>query len=76
MTTESTGKGRPTPKRKDAQAKVTVLSLSPVFTKEQKRAQQVASRQDRVNSRTAYFVGSQRPKPLLNQRPDSHLVPN
>ncbi|MEY3995160.1 MAG: hypothetical protein RL690_556, partial [Actinomycetota bacterium] len=70
MTTDSTGKGRPTPKRKDAQAKVKVSSLSPVVTKEQKRAQKLASRQDRVNSRAAYLRGDESAMPLRDRGPE------
>ena len=76
MTTESTGKGRPTPKRKDAQAKVKVSSLSPVVTKEQKRAQKLASRQDRVNSRAAYLRGDESAMPLRDRGPERRFVRN
>ena len=76
MTTDSTGKGRPTPKRKDAQAKVKVSSLSPVVTKEQKRAQKLASRQDRVNSRAAYLRGDESAMPLRDRGPERRFVRN
>lgn len=76
MTTESTGKGRPTPKRKDAQAKVKVSSLSPVVTKEQKRAQKSASRQARVNSRAAYLRGDENAMPLRDRGPERRFVRN
>ena len=76
MTTESTGKGRPTPKRKEAQAKVKVSSLSPVVTKEQKRSQKLASRQDRVNSRAAYLRGDEGALPLRDRGPERRFVRN
>ena len=76
MTTDSTGKGRPTPKRKDAQAKVKVSSLSPVVTKEQKRSQKLASRQDRVNSRAAYLRGDEGALPLRDRGPERRFVRN
>jgi len=76
MTTESTGKGRPTPKRKDAQAKVKVSSLSPVVTKEQKRAQKIAARQDRVGSRAAYLRGDESALPARDRGPERRFVRN
>jgi hypothetical protein len=76
MTTDSTGKGRPTPKRKDAQAKVKVSSLSPVVTKDQKRVQKLATRQDRVNSRAAYLRGEEGALPLRDRGPERRFVRN
>ncbi|CAB4541414.1 unannotated protein [freshwater metagenome] len=76
MTTESTGKGRPTPKRKDAQAKVKVSSLAPVVTKEQKRAAKLASRQDRVASRAAYLRGDDNALPARDRGPERRFVRN
>jgi len=76
MTTESAGKGRPTPKRREAQAKVRVSSLSPVVTKEQKRAQKLASRQDRMNSRAAYLRGEESALPLRDRGPERRFVRN
>lgn len=76
MTTESTGKGRPTPKRKDAQAKVKISSLSPVVTKEQKRAQKLASRNDRVSSRAAYLRGEESALPARDRGPERRFVRN
>ncbi len=76
MTTESAGKGRPTPKRKDAQAKVKISSLSPVVTKEQKRAQKLAARQDRVGSRAAYLRGEESALPARDRGPERRFVRN
>ncbi len=76
MTTESTGKGRPTPKRKDAQAKIKVSSLAPVVTKEQKRAAKLASRQDRVASRAAYLRGDDNALPARDRGPERRFVRN
>jgi hypothetical protein len=76
MTTESTGKGRPTPKRKDAQAKVKISSLSPVVTKEQKRAQKLATRADRVGSRAAYLRGEESALPTRDRGLERRFVRN
>ncbi len=76
MTTESAGKGRPTPKRKDAQAKVKISSLSPVVTKEQKRAQKLAARQDRVGLRAAYLRGEESALPARDRGPERRFVRN
>ena len=76
MTTESTGKGRPTPKRKVAQAKVKVSSLSPVVTKDQKRTQKLASRQVRMSSRTAYLRGEESALPARDRGPERRFVRN
>ncbi len=76
MTTESTGKGRPTPKRKDAQAKVKTSSLSPLVTKEAKKAQKLAARADRVGSRAAYLRGDEKALPARDRGPERRFVRN
>ena len=76
MTTQSSGKGRPTPKRKDAQAKVKVSSLAPVVTKEQKRAAKLLARQDRVGSRAAYLRGEESALPARDRGPERRFIRN
>ncbi len=76
MTTESTGKGRPTPKRKDAQAKLKVSSLAPAVSKEQKRAAKLAMRNDRVSSRAAYLRGEESALPARDRGPERRFVRN
>lgn len=76
MTTESAGKGRPTPKRKVSEAKRITSSLAPVVTKEQKRAAKLASRQDRVSSRAAYLRGDENSLPARDRGPERRFVRN
>ena len=76
MTTESAGKGRPTPKRKVSEAKRITSSLAPVVTKEQKRAAKIASRQDRVSSRAAYLRGDENALPARDRGPERRFVRN
>ena len=76
MTTESTGKGRPTPKRKVSEAKRITSSLTPVVTKDQKRAAKLANRQDRVAARTAYLRGDENALPARDRGPERRFVRN
>ena len=76
MTTESTGKGRPTPKRKDAQAKLKVSSLAPAITKDQKKAAKLAARGDRAQSRVAYLRGDENALPARDRGPERRFVRN
>ncbi|MSO43570.1 MAG: hypothetical protein CK518_04480 [Actinobacteria bacterium] len=76
MDTESTGKGRPTPKRKISEAKRITSSLAPVVTKDQKRAAKLASRQDRAASRTAYLRGDENALPARDRGPARRFVRN
>ena len=76
MTTESEGKGRPTPKRKDSEAKRITSSLAPVVTKDQKRAAKLAGRQDRMASRTAYLRGDENALPARDIGPARRFVRN
>ncbi|MEY2629006.1 MAG: hypothetical protein RL066_822 [Actinomycetota bacterium] len=75
MTTNE-GKGRPTPKRKEAESKRKVSSLSPVVTKEQKRAAKLQARQDRVSSRAAYLRGDESALPTRDRGPARRYVRN
>lgn len=76
MANESTGKGRPTPKRKISEAKRITSSLAPVVTKDQKRAAKEASRQERVASRTAYLRGEESALPARDRGPERRFVRN
>lgn len=76
MANESTGKGRPTPKRKISEAKRITSSLAPVVTKDQKRAAKEASRQERVASRTAYLRGDESALPARDRGPERRFVRN
>lgn len=68
------GKGRATPKRKDAVRKVS--SLAPVVTKEQKRAAKVAARADRGAQRAAYLRGDESSLPLRDRGVSRRYVRN
>jgi hypothetical protein len=76
MTTDSTGKGRPTPKRKVSEAKRITSSLAPVVTKDQKRAAKLQSRQDRMTSRAAYLRGEENALPARDRGPERRFVRN
>ncbi|CAB4726378.1 MAG: DUF3043 domain-containing protein [Actinobacteria bacterium] len=76
MTSETPGKGRPTPKRKDSESKRIVSSLAPVVTKDQKRAAKLASRADRVASRTAYLRGDENALPARDRGPERRFARN
>ena len=75
MTTHE-GKGRPTPKRKDAESKRKVSSLSPIVTKDQKKAAKIQARQDRVASRAAYLRGDESALPMRDRGPVRKYVRN
>lgn len=75
MTTQE-GKGRPTPKRKEAQSKRKHSSLSPIVTKDQKRASKLQARQDRTASRAAYLRGDEAALPLRDRGPARRYVRN
>lgn len=76
MTSATSGKGRPTPKRKDSESKRIVSSLAPVVTKDQKRAAKVAARSERVASRTAYLRGDENALPARDRGPERRFVRN
>lgn len=76
MSTEPTGKGRPTPKRKVSEAKRITSSLAPVVTKDQKRAAKLLNRQDRMASRAAYLRGDENAMPARDRGPERRFVRN
>ncbi len=75
MTTNE-GKGRPTPKRKDAESKRKVSSLAPVVTKEQKRASKALAKQNRIAQRAAYMRGDEAALPVRDRGPARRFVRN
>ena len=69
-------KGRPTPKRKEAESKRKVSSLAPIVTKDQKRASKALSKQDRMAQRAAYLRGDEAALPLRDRGPARRFVRN
>ena len=77
--TESTSsgkKGRPTPKRKDAQAAVKVASLAPASTKAEKARNKEATKAARIAARAAYMRGDENALPLRDKGPARRFVRN
>jgi hypothetical protein len=69
-------KGRPTPKRKEAESKRKVSSLAPIVTKDQKRASKAQAREDRVAQRAAYLRGDDSALPARDRGPARRFVRN
>jgi len=69
-------KGRPTPKRKEAESKRKVSSLAPIVTKDQKRASKALAREDRVAQRAAYLRGDESALPARDRGPARRFVRN
>jgi hypothetical protein len=63
----ATGKNKPTPKRKDAQASKKVNALAPAETKEAKKQQRELSRAARLNARGAYMRGEESALPARDR---------
>jgi Protein of unknown function (DUF3043) len=76
--TESTDdkKGRPTPKRKEAEAARKVSSLAPASTKAEKARAKEASRAARVAQRAAYLRGDESALPSRDKGPVKRFVRN
>jgi hypothetical protein len=74
--TENEGKGRPTPKRKDAESKRKVSTLAPIVTKDQKRASKALARQNRIANRAAYLRGDEASLPARDRGPARRYVRN
>ena len=72
----TSGKGRPTPTRKQAESKRKVSSLAPIVTKDQKRAAKVQSKHDRVAQRAAYLRGDDAALPARDRGPVRRYVRN
>jgi len=76
--TESTDdkKGRPSPKRKEAEAARKVSSLAPASTKAEKARAKEASRAARVAQRAAYLRGDESALPSRDKGPVRKFVRN
>jgi hypothetical protein len=76
--TESTEnkKGRPTPKRKEAEAARKVASLAPASTKEEKKRAKDAARAGRIAARAAYMRGDENALPARDKGPVKRFVRN
>jgi Protein of unknown function (DUF3043) len=69
-------KGRPTPKRKQAQAANKVSSLAPASTKAEKKRAKDAARAARISQREAYLRGDENALPLRDRGPEKKFVRN
>ena len=69
-------KGRPTPKRKDAESARKVSSLAPAHSKEEKARQKSAARAARMAQRAAYLRGDENALPLRDKGPVKKFVRN
>ena len=69
-------KGKPTPKRKEAQAKLKVSSLSPAESKEAKKALKAQARVRRLEARAAYMRGEESALPVKDKGPARRFVRN
>ena len=69
-------KGRPTPKRKDAESARKVSSLAPARSKEEKARQKSATRAARMAQRAAYLRGDENALPARDRGPVKRFVRN
>jgi hypothetical protein len=69
-------KGRPTPKRKEAEAARKVSSLAPASTKAEKQRAKAAAREARIANRAAYMRGDENALPLRDKGPVKKFVRN
>ncbi|MBI3429792.1 MAG: DUF3043 domain-containing protein [Actinobacteria bacterium] len=69
-------KGRPTPKRKDAQARRVVNSLAPATNKAERAQQKELARQQRSQTRAAYMRGDENALPARDRGPVRRHVRN
>ena len=69
-------KGRPTPKRKEAEAARKVSSLAPASTKAEKKRAKEAARAARVTARAAYMRGDENALPMRDRGPVKRFVRN
>lgn len=76
MNTEPTKKGRPTPKRKDAEAVRKVSSLAPASSKAEKERQRAATRAARVAQRQAQLRGDESALLPRDRGPEKRYIRN
>ena len=69
-------KGRPTPKRKSAEAARKVNALAPATTKEAKAREKALTRERRAETRLAYLRGDENALPLRDRGPHKRWVRN
>ncbi len=69
-------KGKPTPKRKEAQAKLNLSPLSPGASKESKKVLKAQTRIRRMESRAAYMRGEESALPARDKGPVRKFVRN
>ena len=69
-------KGRPTPKRKEAQAAIKISSLAPASSKAEKKRAKEAARASRISQREAYLRGDENALPLRDRGPEKKFVRN
>jgi hypothetical protein len=69
-------KGRPTPKRKDAEKARATPRLAPATNRGEKKAQKLASRQARVLARQAFMRGEENALPPRDRGPVRRFVRN
>jgi hypothetical protein len=69
---DSAKKGRPTPKRREANQKH--LTLAPVVTKEEKKRSREATKQARLSARAAYMRGDESALPARDRGPARKFV--
>ena len=69
-------KGKPTPKRKEAEAARKVSSLAPASTKEEKKRAKDAARASRIAARAAYMRGDENALPARDKGPVKRFVRN
>lgn len=67
-------KGRPTPKRKDAEAKLVTNSLAPAKNRADKAKQKELSRQQRLTARSAYLRGDENALPSRDRGPVRRFI--
>lgn len=67
-------KGRPTPKRKDAEAKRVVNSLAPAKNKAERSQQKAQTRELRAQARAAYMRGEESALPARDRGPVRRFV--
>lgn len=76
MVSDSSKKGRPTPKRKDAQASVKVASLAPASTKAEKARARATARANRLAVREAQLRGDESALLPRDRGPERRFVRN
>ena len=69
-------KGKPTPKRKEAQAKLKISPLSPTASKEAKKTLKAQARVRRLEARAAYMRGEESALPVKDKGPVRRFVRN